>query len=184
MAVAGGGLVLALVVGAFFYLRSAASPDQVKAEVVAPVIVWERVGPPTVPFTAELPGPTKGVPLRPFEDVPTVALQAEVNQSTAFVVGAFDLPERALAFGHDAYLRATAEGVAAARIATLGDGLGTDRREGRAYVASMSTAAGGGGWVHVLLAGQRVYFAAVFTASDTAGVRPLFDRMAQSLLPT
>lgn len=183
IAIATGGLVLALSVGGFFYLRSPSQADPVKAEAVAPTIAWERVGPPTVPFTAELPGPSKGVSLRPFEDRPTVALQAELDQAKAFVVGAFDLPEGALAFGPDAYLRATAERIATVRMMTLGDGLGTDRREGRVYDASMSNAGGGGGWVHLLVAGQRVYFAAVFVPSDAASVRPLYDRMAQSLQP-
>lgn len=183
VAIATGGLVLAATVGAFFYMRSPGASEPVNAAAVAPAIVWERVGPPTVPFTAELPGPSRGVSLRPFEDRPTVALQTEVDPATAFVVGAFDLPEGALAFGPDAYLRSTAERIAAARLMVLGDGLGTDRREGRVYDASMSTATGGGGFVHLLVAGQRVYFAAVFAPSDVGSVRPLYDRVAQSLLP-
>jgi hypothetical protein len=178
MAVVGVALVVVVAVALLLRARGDASPG----ETPAPVLSWEKVGPPTVPFSAELPGMAIASTLRPFDELTTYSVESSPSSDQGYVVGAFDLPPGALAFGPDAYMKATAQKIAALRNGTFVDGAGSDSASGRIFDGTL-TSSGGWGCIHLLIRGPRMYYVAVFAQTSDDGARQNYDRVVQSLVP-
>jgi hypothetical protein len=177
MAVVGVALVVLIAVALVMHSRHDASPA-----VTPPALSWQEVGPPAVPFQAQLPGMAKPSSLRPFDEVPAFSFESRPSSDQSDLVGAFDLPEGALAYGPDAFMKATAQRIAALRDVTFIEGLGSDTVDGRAFDVTLASSAGWG-LLHLLIRGPRIYYAGAFARSDSDTARQNFDRVVQSLVP-
>jgi hypothetical protein len=178
MLVVSVALVAAIALALFVRSRGddphpAALPEQVS---------WDRVGPPLAPFTAELPGEATPSQVRPFDEIATASFESSTASGQTFLVGAFELPAGALAFGPDAYMKATAERIAARRGATFVDGSGSDVAGGHVFDGTL-TAPTGWGLVHLAIHSSRLYYVAAFVPAGTDGAQPTYERIVQSLVP-
>ena len=178
MLVVGVVLVVAIAVALFVHSRG----DDTPASVTPQRVSWERVGPPGVPFTAELPGMATASSLRPFSEIETHAYESGPSVDQRYLVGAFDLPAGALAFGSDAYMKATAEKLAVLHNMVFVAGVGSDSTSGRVFDASVTSSAGWG-LLHLLVRDTRLYYVAVFVQGSDDGARQTYVRVVQSFVP-
>ena len=179
MLVVGVALVVLMAVALFMRSRREGSPPTVTPASIS----WEKVGPPAVPFQAELPGMAKPSSLRPFDELPTYSFESSPSSDQAYLVGAFDLPEGALAYGPDAFMKSTAQHIAALRNTTFIEGLGSDTVNGRAFDVTMTSSVGWG-LLHLVIRGSRLYYVGAFAQSDSDTARRNYDRVVESLVPT
>ena len=174
------GVALVVLIAVALFLRSRG--DDTRAAVTPALVSWEKVGPPAVPFQAELPGMAKPSTLRPFDELPTFSFESSPSSDQGYLVGAFDLPEGALAYGPDAFMKSTAQKIAALRSTTFVEGLGSDTANGRAFDVTLTSSAGWG-LLHLLIRGPRMYYVGAFAQTESATARQNYDRVVQSLVP-
>jgi len=174
------GIALVVVVAVALVLRVG---DDTAPREAASALSWEKVGPPTVPFSAELPGIATVSTLRPFDELTTYSLESSPSSGQTYVVGAFELPAGALAFGPDAYMKATAQKIAVMRNTIYVDGSGSDNAAGRVYDVTL-TSSTGWGRIHLFVGRSRMYYVAVFASAGEDGAQPNYDRIVRSLVPT
>lgn len=174
------GVALVVVIAVALFSRSRG--DDPPSSVTPQQIAWEKVGPPAAPFAAELPGIARASSLRPFAELETYSYESSPSPDQSYLVGAFDLPAGALAFGPDAFMKATAEKIAVLRNTIFAAGAGSDSANDRIFDASV-TSSEGWGLIHLVVRGARLYYVAVFVQGGGEGARQTYDRVVQSFVP-
>lgn len=176
------GLV-AVIGGGFAYTRltdEATKPIAAAADDRVP-LRWQRIGPPNIPFVAELPAAPQSMQLVPIDGISAVAAETTIDGGW-FSVGTFELNPGIVTADVDQMLNALASGVAKQRQAELVDIKVSDRLAVRIVDATLKTG-DRQGWIQVIMENNQVYFTAALASGEAGDAHNVFDRIANSITP-